>query len=351
MVEESFSAPTPQEAFALARKKYGGLSEIKLLRAVQQQDDEGRLHATIVVSVPQEAYLESIGIDEEAALVDELVELREQMDHMKTALQPQKATIDTVREMMLRRGLRREWLDAVLESIQHDEMAREKSLLIAYLLEEIDAQLRVIAPASHPAHAAMMLIGPTGVGKTTTVAKLAAHRILDPTSPQKTAILNLDTFRVGAHEQLEYYASTMGVAYHKVHAIDEAASLLASLQAYDCILIDTAGVSPYDTHRLLQTTAFLEALPAEAVAIVLVLSATAKYDDLMAVYEHFSFAHIDSVILTKIDETHAIGDAVGFLLKTQLPVRYISTGQTVPDDLIAAEKEVILERFVEALRV
>jgi flagellar biosynthesis protein FlhF len=350
MVEESFSAPTPQEAFALAREKYGRFSDLKLLRAVQKRDENGRLYATIVVSVPQEAYLESIGIDEEAELVEELTMLRDQMEQMKTALQQDGSAIESVKTLMRKRGLRSAWLDRVLEPIEHDEMAQDKGLLSAYILEEIDEQLRIASPRTD-GQRVMMFIGPTGVGKTTTIAKLTARLKLDPQSPKKVAIVNLDTFRVGAFEQLEHYAATLGVIQRKVDSIDALGRTLETLEDYDTVLIDTAGISPYDIERLVQTVSFLKALPSEAIEVALVISATAKYEDIVAVYEHFSFVNIDSVILTKIDETHAIGDALGFLLEKHLPVSYISTGQTVPDDLVPADKERILERFVEALHV
>jgi len=116
MVEETFTAPTPREAFELAREKYGVFSDLKLLRATQQRDEEGRLRAHIVVSVPQEEYLESIGIDEEEELIGEIHQLRDQMERMKTAMNPQTPlpnAIEEVKTMMRDKGLPPAWLTMI----------------------------------------------------------------------------------------------------------------------------------------------------------------------------------------------------------------------------------------------
>jgi len=102
---------------------------------------------------------------------------------------------------------------------------------------------------------------------------------------------------------------------------------------------------------VIKTVEFLRSLPDEDIETALVLSATAKYDDIVAIYDHFSFLEIGSVILTKFDETRSIGDVLGFVLEKELPISYVSAGQEVPDDLEVADKEAIMVRFVEELHV
>ncbi len=353
MVEETFTAPTPRDAFELAREKYGVFSELKLLRATQQRDEDGRLRAHIVVSVPQEDYLASIGIDEEEELVGEIHQLRDQMARMKAAIEPtptQPEAIDEIKEMMRDKGLPASWLDALLDPLRGDSVAEDKSLLLSYVLEEMDERLRV-QPENTQAHKSLMLIGPTGVGKTTTLAKLAARYTLDPVHPRSVALINLDTFRVGAYEQMEHYAATLGLTHRKVDTIEGFSVALEELAGHDVVLIDTAGISPYDIGRLVKTVEFLKSLPERDIETALVISATAKYDDIEAIYEHFSFVEINSVILTKFDETKRIGESLGFVLEKGLPVSYVSTGQEVPDDLEPADKENLMIRFVEELHV
>ena len=353
MIEETFSAPTPREAFELAREKYGVFSDLKLLRATQQRNEKGKLRAHIVVSVPQEDYLASIGIDEEAELVGEIHQLRAQMNQMKEAIDPLHATpngMAEIKAMMQAKGLQPDWLDALLKPLENDSVAEDKSLLLSYVLEEIDEQLR-IKQESTKGRKRIMLIGPTGVGKTTTLAKLAARYALDPQHPRSVAIINLDTFRVGAYEQMEHYAATMGIKHVKVDTVEGFSGALEALSDYDVVLIDTAGISPYDIGRLVKTVEFLRSLPEDQIEAALVISATAKYDDIVAIYDHFSFVDIDSVILTKLDETRRIGEVLGFVLEKGLPISYVSTGQDVPDDLTVADKEAIMIRLVEELHV
>jgi flagellar biosynthesis protein FlhF len=353
MVEETFIAPTPRDAFELAREKYGVFSDLKLLRASQQCDEEGQLLAHIVVSVPQEDYLSSIGIDEEAELVEEIHQLRDQMGRMKAAIAPDTPTpsaIEDVKEMMRSKGLQDAWLDALLDPFASESIAGDKSLLVSYVLEEMDEMIRIL-PEEAQEHKTLMLIGPTGVGKTTTLAKLAARYVLDATHPRSVALLNLDTFRVGAYEQMEHYASAMGLRHIKVDTVEDFNTALETLSDYDVVLIDTAGISPYDIGRLVKTVEFLRSLPERDIDTALVISATAKYDDIVAIYEHFSFVEINSVILTKLDETKRIGEVLGFVLEQKLPISYVSTGQEVLDDLEPADRERLMIRFVEELHV
>jgi flagellar biosynthesis protein FlhF len=355
MVEETFIAPTPRDAFELAREKYGAFSDLKLLRATQQRDEEGKLRAHIVVAVPQEDYLASIGIDEEEELVGEIQQLRDQMARMKAAIAPDTEastpnTIDEVKAMMRAKGIQSPWLDALLDPLASESVAEDKSLLISYILEEMDEMIRIL-PEETEGRKTLMLIGPTGVGKTTTLAKLAARYALNEAHPRSVALLNLDTFRVGAYEQMEHYASAMGLRHIKVDTIEGFGAALDELADYDVVLIDTAGISPYDIGRLVKTVEFLRSLPERDIETALVISATAKYDDIVAIHEHFSFMEVDSVILTKFDETRRIGEALGFVLEHKLPISYVSTGQEVPDDLEPADKENLMIRFVEELHV
>jgi flagellar biosynthesis protein FlhF len=237
----------------------------------------------------------------------------------------------------------------MLTSLSDEEIATDKSLLVSYVLEEMDERIRIQPEPTTPQRT-LMFIGPTGVGKTTTLAKLAARYALADT-PRSVALINLDTFRVGAYEQMEHYAATMGLKHIKVDTVDGFAAALETVRDHDVVLIDTAGISPYDIGRLVKTVEFLRSLPERDIETALVISATAKYDDIVAIHEHFSFMDIDSVVLTKFDETRAIGEVLGFVLEKELPISYVSTGQEVPDDLEVADKEQLMIRFVEELHV
>ncbi len=353
MVEETFVAPNPREAFELAKEKYGYFSELTLLKAIQIKNDKGKLVSQITVSVSSNDFLDSIGYDEEEELVKEIHVLKEQISTMKQLVSPEdtaevQPVLNAVKSVMLQRGLSEVWLDEILGEVAQSTVAEDEQLLLSYVLDEINERLRV-KPEVLSGQKIMMLIGSTGVGKTTTVAKLAARYALLLENPLKVALVNLDTFRVGAYEQLEHYADQMQLTHIKVERVEAFAEVLRDLKGYDVILVDTAGVSPYDTGKLIKTIEFLKNTGDHKVEASLVLSATAKREDVVDIYEHFSFLDIESAILTKFDETKRIGELFGFLIEKQIPVSYISDGQYVPDDLTVASKERLMERLAGEL--
>jgi len=349
MVEETFIAPNPREAFELAKEKYGHFSELKLLKAVQIKDENGKLVSQISVSVPSSDFLDSIGYDEEEELVKEIGALKSQISHMKTLMDPEEngvkqENLAVVRAEILKKGISETWLDPLLESIAESSIAEDMQLLRSYVLDEIDEKISV-KPEKFTQGKMMMLIGSTGVGKTTTIAKLAARYSLFLEKSMKVALVNLDTFRVGAYEQLEHYADQMHIEHIKVERVEAFSEVLNQLKGYDVILIDTAGISPYDTGKLIKTIEFLKSTEKHTIETNLVISATAKREDIMDIYEHFSFLDINSAILTKFDETRRVGELFSFLIEKNIPVSYLSSGQHVPDDLEVASKEKLMDRF------
>jgi len=352
MVEETFVAPSPREAFELAKEKYGHFSDLELLKAMQVKNEEGKLVSQITVSVPNTDFLESIGLDEEEELIQEIGTLKSQIEQMKGLVEDspfeQSKAIDSIKTLMLQKGLNEAWLETVLNAIRGTSVAEDEQLVLSYVLDEIDERL-IVKPERIEGHRMMMLIGSTGVGKTTTIAKLAARFALLLERPLKVALVNLDSFRVGAYEQLEHYAAQMQITHIRVESVEAFSEVLRGLLGYDVVLIDTAGISPYDTGKLIKTIEFLKRTDAHMIETSLVISATAKREDIIDIYEHFSFLDIDSVILTKFDETKRIGELFSFLIEKRIPISYIASGQHVPDDLEVATKEKLMDRFVGEL--
>jgi len=351
MVEETFIASTPREAFELAREKYGRFSNLKLLKAIQVKDNDNLL-SKITVSVSSTDFLDSIGIDEEAELAKEIGDLKTEIDSMRNILDPSRDSeeIESIKKLMIERGVGREWLESILSSIAGTSIIQDEELVLSYILDEIDEQLSIkVEDFNKPKM--MMLIGSTGVGKTTTVAKLAARYSLILERPLKVALINLDSFRVGAYEQLKHYAEKMQIEHIRVGDTDEFSQALDRLNSYDITLIDTAGISPYDTNKLIKTIEFLKSSQEYDIETSLVISATAKRDDILDMYDHFSFLNIDNIILTKFDETRRVGELFSTLIEKGVPVSYISSGQGVPDNLVPATKSILMDRFVSELNV
>ena len=112
------------------------------------------------------------------------------------------------------------------------------------------------------------------------------------------------------------------------------------------MLVDTAGMSPYDTTKFINTVEFVNSDVVVDLEVNLVLSATVKYEDMEDIYKNFSFLNIDSVIISKFDETRHFGTLLNFMLLYKIPMSYFSIGQEVPDDLLLANKEFLLEHFI-----
>ena len=174
-----------------------------------------------------------------------------------------------------------------------------------------------------------VFIGPTGVGKTTTVAKLAAQAALR--YRKKVALISTDAQRVNGQEQLSRYAQLLNVPSFKCSDTNALKEMVQSLEDYNLILIDTAGCSPSDLARLDRLRHGLDGLGAR---VQLVLSATTKSEDVAKVYKRFQRFAPNSVIFTKMDETDSRGSVVGELLRYLLPVSFLSNGQRVPEDLL-----------------
>jgi len=173
------------------------------------------------------------------------------------------------------------------------------------------------------------LVGPTGVGKTTTTAKLAAMYALN--RGNKVALITMDIFRVGAVEQLKTYSRIMGVPLEVASTPIELEKAVEKYCHYDLIFIDTAGRSHKDKEKLDEMKNFLEnKIPME---VYLCLSATTKDRELEEILNRFKIFTINKVVFTKIDESESLGNMVNLLMKDNLQIAYFTTGQRVPEDI------------------
>ncbi len=192
----------------------------------------------------------------------------------------------------------------------------------------------------------MMFVGPTGVGKTTTIAKLAARYSYIQEKRAKVGIITLDTYRIGAVEQLFQYAKMMRLPIEDVVDPSDFNNALSSLSHCDVILIDTVGSSQYDKDKLVKLNKFLQSSQLQ-IDVNLVLSAGSKLEDLKEIYKNFSFLDIDTLIFTKFDETKVFGTIFSLIYDIDKPVSYFSIGQEVPDDIVPASSDFLVECILD----
>lgn len=192
----------------------------------------------------------------------------------------------------------------------------------------------------------MMFVGPTGVGKTTTIAKLAARYAYKMGMEYKVGIITLDSFRVGAVEQLKAYTSIMRLPLETVKKSEDLVEAILRLQDCHYILIDTAGSSQYDVEKIESIHDYQNRLHDIEIEKTLVLPANVKKIDLLEIYEQYSILGINNILFTKLDETKSFGNIISFAYKIKKSISYLSIGQNVPDDLICADDNYLIDCFM-----
>ncbi|HET7838447.1 MAG TPA: flagellar biosynthesis protein FlhF [Rectinemataceae bacterium] len=247
-------------------------------------------------------------------------------------------------------GFRREAVarlrrDFSLERLEDAEAAE------AAILEWVGDSIEVWReqPARRPR--ILALVGPTGVGKTTTIAKLAAIYAVGIAGekPRSVRMITIDNYRIGARQQIETYGNIMGVPVSCVETADDLRKTIALHADADLILVDTVGKSPRDAVKLAEMQRILAACGPSA-EVHLALAATTKASDIAQILRQFEPFDYKAVVLTKLDETNRIGNVISALAERKKPLSYVTNGQRVPQDIERA-RVVRLLMNLEGFRV
>jgi len=246
-------------------------------------------------------------------------------------------------------GMNRQHLDEIMSiTLEHMPFRmKENSATVKRYFQTLLRKMVPVRLESKPSvgnKKVMMLVGPTGVGKTTSVAKLAARYSYLLDKKYKVGLIVLDTYRIGAVEQLMQYARMMKLGIETVVDPLDFASALDSLKYCDYILIDTMGSSPYDKGKIEKIYECLEGNDTRYnIDTVLVMPSSIKYEDLQATYENFASLNIDTLMFTKLDETRGFGNIFSLSYETKKPISYFSVGQEVPEDLVVANSDFLVD--------
>ena len=191
----------------------------------------------------------------------------------------------------------------------------------------------------------VFFIGPTGVGKTTTIAKLASSFTVN--DGKKAALLTADTYRIAAAEQLRTYAQILEVPFRVIYGPEEFQSAVRDFKDYDYIFVDTAGHSHQSQEQLEQVREYMKPLGDNAkVQVFLVLSATTKYKDLLKITDSYKEVADYQLIFTKLDETTTLGNLLNIKLHADTPIAYITDGQNVPNDIERFNPQKIVKQLL-----
>ncbi|NAP01527.1 AAA family ATPase [Halomonas sp. MG34] len=189
-------------------------------------------------------------------------------------------------------------------------------------------------------------VGPTGVGKTTTIAKIAAKCMLE--DQKKVALITSDTYRIAAVEQLRTYAKILDVPMEVAYTADDFRQAFEKYANYDVILVDTAGRNFRDEQYIRQLKETTR--PEWEMDTYLVLALTSKAEDITTIYDQFSQIGIKEVVFTKTDETRQYGSFLNISLGKQTGIAYATNGQDVPEDLLKVSTSLISDYIVDGLR-
>lgn len=208
--------------------------------------------------------------------------------------------------------------------------------LMSFFAERTSAGIRKDTRIVH-------IVGPTGVGKTTTIAKLAAEQVLKYN--RKVGFITSDTYRIAAVEQLRTYANILNVPVEVVFSPLELAKAYKQLEDRDIIFMDTAGRNFRNEMYVSELNSLLASSGSSET--YLVLSLTMKYRDMKAIAENFNKFKLDKVLFTKMDETDSYGSVVNLLHEYPLQLSYVTNGQNVPDDIALANTDKIVDLLME----
>ncbi len=298
------------------------VNELERLKAIVSEMQEGQATRELDMSASMTAMLRSEGIETEAAMAGFEQLMLHGVDRKIAAQIVRRATKRHEQQKGLAAG---EFLDDLASEIME---ATE-------VLSPLDGIERGRSAESTRAPVVISLIGPTGVGKTTTLVKIASDAVLNRNL--RVALINIDTFKVAAKDQLATYSKILKLPCRTVSEVGELQDALNDFSYADLILIDTSGTSQKDHETVSRIQELLHSIPNNRVELV--LSCTTREFDLANMAKRFSSFRPEGLIFSKLDETNQHGSVFNLSQRMKLPLLYFTTGQRVPEDMEEATQE------------
>lgn len=266
----------------------------------------------------------------------EVVKLRHEISDIKEILNKtliKTEKIDYLHELLKELDIYEQFYDEFKEKIKN---INDKEEVRNSLREIIDKEIII---DTEELKGKIVLVGPTGVGKTTTIAKLAGKLALK--EGKKVGLITVDTYRIGAVDQLKTYAEIMDIDFKVILNNKEMVEAVQAMKDLDVILIDSTGRSSKNIMQIKELKNLIG--KAEVDSTYLVISGTTKNKDLKNIIEGYKGLEYNKIIITKLDETTSYGNIYNLQKLSGKPIRYLTVGQNVPDDIIDAKKEKVLD--------
>ncbi|MDD1783255.1 flagellar biosynthesis protein FlhF [Enterovibrio sp. ZSDZ35] len=287
--------------------------------------------------------------DEIEAMRKEMASIRSLLEHQLSGLMWQEVERKEPLRAMLIKRLERFGLSPVLADQLAGYIPEETPPNEAWseLLELLADQVITSSENLLETGGVIALLGPTGVGKTTTIAKLAARAAMD-FGPEEIALVTTDTFRIGAHEQLATYGRILGCPVKVAKDAEALADILYQLRHRRLILLDTAGMGQRDLRLSEQLDTLIQSSGSH-IRSLLVLPATSQRRVLQETIDHFRRIPLSGCVLTKLDESLSLGELLSVTIENALPVTYLADGQRVPEDIRQASGRYLVNRASELM--
>ena len=252
----------------------------------------------------------------------------------------------TLYSSLLKNGVSERYIRNIFENAGafNGQLAEDNYVMKKRALKEIMKVISVIDPfgVSNNKQTISAFIGTTGVGKTTTIAKLAAMLMFE--KKKRVGLISIDAYRIGAMEQLKTYANILGAPSFQAFKKKDLLFALRRMENRDIILIDTAGQSQYDLSRIEELR---KMIPTDlSIDVHLLLSISTTSSEMIKTAVNFNPLKYQSYIFTKKDEARTCGSILNQIMENHFPISYITTGQSVPEDIERADKEKILKLIV-----
>jgi flagellar biosynthesis protein FlhF len=353
----TIEAPTPREALERMRRQYGAEAKILTHKTVRRGGLAGLFTREAVEITGYVPHGEAKGRKEDLEevkkkilsdarreqalqlILKEIQALKQDLGRPRPEAGSTPAGLSRLEDLLRGNEFTPAFIAEVLARIRREFSLEDLDnfpLLQSTVLEWIGARLQIHPPLdpSRKGTKVFVLVGPTGVGKTTTIAKLAAIYSVGAkgAAPPRVKIVTIDNYRIGALKQIETYAEIMRVPVACVESAVEFKKYLALCGESDFILVDTIGRSPRDLTKLGEMREVLDAAGSYS-EIHLAVSATTKASDVEEILKTFEPFRYRAVILTKLDETLRLGNILSVLASMGKPVSYIADGQSVPQDI------------------